>query len=238
MEKMQHLSFSRIVDLGHTITQDMPHLPGEQETLFEYDQQDRTQLHAVQMSPRSATHITIVASEKTSPRTVDQFAPGELVVPAVVLDMRENAQDAPGYRVQVEHIQAWEQQHGPVPAGCMVLLATGWDMRWHDPDAYLNLDNQGNPRVPGFAPSAVAWLANERNVQGVGIDTPVPWVDIAEGGENGAAKSGGKDRAPMLVLTNLARLEQLPPVGTTLVMGVLNLQHSSSGPVRVLALVP
>lgn len=235
------LRFSRMVDLSHTITQDMPHLPGKPATRFEVgDGDDPEYTGAVHMSTRSGTHMRLVSDAAPRRLLVEHLAPRDLVVPAVVLDVRNQAQDTPTYRLDVAAIGAWEARHGTIPPDCIVLLATGWDTRWGSAADYLNLDNEQVSVVPGFGRAALALLLHERGVYGVGIDTPTLSGEEqqAAGSTAPAAAGTARARALWLALENLTRLEQLPPTGTTLVIGALAVQNSTTAPARVLAFIP
>jgi kynurenine formamidase len=37
----------------------------------------------------------------------------------------------PDYEVTVQDVAAWEQAHGTIPAGAVVMAYTGWDERWN-----------------------------------------------------------------------------------------------------------
>lgn len=229
----QHtLVFSRIVDLSHVITQDMPHLPGEPLTHIV-----RPSGHAIaqglHISVASGTHVSTPA-RLNGRLSVDRLSPRDLIMPAVVLDVRDSAQDNAEYQLSVREIRTWERRHGRIPAGSIVLLATGWDMRWGSPTEYLNLNEDQVPVVPGFGSEAAAWLLHERNVGGLGIDTPA--ID----GYHLTSTSPSKQAlaAQRLLLKNLTNLEQLSPTGTTVIIGALKIQAGAGSPARVLALVP
>lgn len=226
------LVYSHMVDLGHSITQDMPVLPGVPHTRLTPGADNGT-VQTVEMFVQSGTYLSISVQADEPFATIEYLSPRELVVQAVVLDMRDSAQDRPNYRLSVDDIEAWEQQHGRIPAGCMVLLATGWDMRWNNPSDYLNLDERQFPLVPGFSRQAVDVLL-ERNVAGLGIDTP----DIGVHHDLLVSSDTTKKPDRSLFLLNLTNLEQLPPSGSTLVIGPLKLQHSNASPASVLAFVP
>ena len=74
----------------------------------------------------------------------------------------------------------------------------------------------------------------ERRIAGVGSDT--------HGVEPGIDETFSVNRLvleqPRLVLENLTNLNQLPPLGATLVLGVLRLRGGSGSPVSVLAFIP
>jgi kynurenine formamidase len=218
----QTVAFTRIVDLSHVITQDMPHAPGTPPTHLLRAPEDG-RVEGVQMGLVQGTSLRLPATAEQ--RSVESLSPRELVLPAVVLDVRDAAQDTPTYALSSAEIVAWEREHGRIPPGSMVLLATGWDIRWGAPERYLNLDAQQQPRVPGLSAEAVALLA-ERGVAGVGSDTP--------------ALTNAPELLPpaWLLLANLTSVEQLPPTGTTLSIGALRVQAGPASPARVLALVP
>jgi kynurenine formamidase len=176
---------------------------------------------ALSLGMSTGTYVRLPVAATAQP-SLEQRSPHELVAPAVVLDVRTQAQDNPAYRLRAADIRAWEQQHGRIPAGSMVLLATGWDVRWGTPGDYLNLDARQVPQVPGLAGDAVA-LLRQRQIHGLGSDTPTL-------GAAGVPQH-------WLLLANLTSVEQLPPTGSMLVIGALKVQGSAAAPARVLAFV-
>ncbi len=228
----------RMLSLSHVITADMPHRPDQHPTRLERAPQEGL-LQSVTLDPRSGTSLTIAAPATPTtptptlpappPLTVDKLSPQDTIAPVVVLDQRDVAQDTPAYRLSVAEVRAWEAQHGRIPPDCFVLLATGWDLRWSTPHAYLNPGPHGTPQVPGFGAAALRLLLSERGVRGIGTDTPVASAPLA----------ASRPLPPYwLVLDNLTNLEQLPPVGATLMVGILRLQHSTASPASVTAILP
>ncbi len=209
-----------VVDLSHTIAQDMPHTADEAPAaLLDRDAAGQTRL--LQVPIARATHLYVPPDLTPGTGGIEYYSPRELVVPAVVLDVRADAADNPYYRLPVRAIRGWEAQHGRIPAGVLVLVATGWDIHWGDGAAYLNVDARGHPRTPGISAEA-AQLLVIRQVAGVGIDAPREHVAYERG----------------LVLANMTRLEQLPARGSLITIGALGVQGNSSSPARVLALLP
>jgi kynurenine formamidase len=155
-----------------------------------------------------------------------------LVAPAAVLDCTAQAAADPDFLLEVEHIQQWQDAHGPLPDGGWLLVRTGWDARAADPDSYAN-----GGHTPGFSIACAKWLAEEAPVQGVGVETV--------GTDAGTAHSFdppfpchsyllGNDKYG---LTQLANLAALPPTGAVVVAGPLPIVGGSGSPCRVLALV-
>jgi len=74
----------------------------------------------------------------------------------------------------------WESKNGKIPQRSIVLLRSGWGSRWPDKRLFRGAKNdskeeqfigQNDLNFPGFDSTAAQFLAVERNVIGVGIDT-------------------------------------------------------------------
>jgi kynurenine formamidase len=214
--------FTRTIDLSQVIREDVPYLPGEPHTQIGRGADGR--IEQIQLGARSGTLLHIVAAPGVDPATVEQLSPRDLVLPAVVIDVRDRAQDRVGYRLSADELGDWERRNGSIPKGSLVLLVTGWDVRWGDPTAYLALDSAGRSQAPAFGDEAAATLLGERGAIGLGIDAP---------GTAYAPAAGYR-----LLLENLTSLEQLPPTGATVIIGALKIQAAQMSPARVIALVP
>ena len=168
---------------------------------------------------------------------VASVPPQRLVGPAVVLDFSQEAAADPDFLLTVEHVRAFEAEHGPLPEHGWLLLRTGWDARAHDESAFLNADETG-PHTPGFDVECARWLAQESPLVGVGVETVGTDAGAAHSFDPpfpvhsfllGAGKYG---------LTQLANLAELPPTGAVVVVAPLKLVGGTGSPARVLALVP
>jgi kynurenine formamidase len=158
-----------------------------------------------------------------------------LVGPAAVLDFSAQAADDPDFLLEVDHVRAWESEHGPLPAGGWLLYRTGWDARTTQQDM-LNADENGS-HTPGMSAECARWVAEDSPVVGLGVETV--------GTDAGAAPTFdpmfpchsflmGNDKYGLTQLQNLARL---PPTGAVVVAGPLPIVTGSGAPARVLALV-
>lgn len=215
-------AFARTVDLTHVVREDVPYLPGEPLTTL--TRAANGSLLQLSVGARTGSLLRVVAAPGAKPDNVEALSPRDLVLPAVVIDARDRAQDAPAFALGVADVLAWEQAHGQIPTGALVLLATGWDVRWGDQDAYVHAGPDGALQVPGFDRAAADLLLNQRRIAGLGVDAPA----LAHAPASGFT----------LLLENLTSIEQLPPTGATVVIGALKLQAAQSSPARVLALVP
>ena len=168
---------------------------------------------------------------------VSQVPPRQLVAPAAVIDATDEVAADPDFLLEIDHVRAWEDQHGPLPEGGWLLYRTGWDARAGDQDAFLNTDEEGS-HTPGISVECARWLAEEAPIIGVGVETV--------GTDAGAAATFdpafpchalllGRGKYGLTQLQNVA---QLPPRGTVLVTAPLPIVNGSGSPARVLALVP
>ena len=134
------------------------------------------------------THLDAPAHFAAGGATVDAVPLARLVAPAVRVDVREACARDRDYAVTPADLAAFEAAHGPIPAGAIVLLDTGFAARWPDRARYLGTAERGAPATahlhfPGLSADAVRWLAEERRIAAVGIDTasidPGPSKDFA-----------------------------------------------------------
>ena len=166
----------------------------------------------------------------------DTIPPRRFVGPASVIDVTADVEKNPDFLLTPERIDAWEREHGRIPAGSWVLLRTGWSRRT-DPASFLNVGADG-PHSPGFDTRASTLLAYERDVLGVGVETigtdagpagsfdpPFPNHTIM----HGAGKFG---------LASLCNLDQLPPTGAIVIAAPLKIVRGSGSPLRVIAVAP
>ena len=102
---------------------------------------------------------------------VAQVPAAKLVAPAAVLDFSAQAAKDPDFLLEVDHIRAWEAEHGPLPDGGWLLYRTGWDARSEDADAFLERRTTTGPHTPGMSVECARWLAEEAPVIGVGVET-------------------------------------------------------------------
>ena len=114
------------------------------------------------------------------------------------------------------------------------MLYTGWPEKWDDPAAYLGIAKDGSLHFPGVDAQALGVLLTQRGVSGIGIDSP----GVDGGLDTNFSINRRALEQPRIVLENLCNLDQLPPVGATVVIGALRLQGGSGSPASVLAFVP
>ncbi|MFR9804784.1 cyclase family protein [Pseudonocardia sp. RS010] len=167
---------------------------------------------------------------------VSQVPASRLLAPAVVLDFSAESAADPDFLLEIDHVTAWEAEHGALPEGGWLLYRTGWDARSADAEAFLNADANG-PHTPGVSVECATWLAEEAPILGFGTETVGTDAGAAHSFDPpfpchsfllGAGKYG---------LTQLQNLATLPPTGAVLLTSPLPIVGGSGSPARVLALV-
>ncbi len=240
-----------VVDLTQPLESNTPviELPSEfapspgfsMETISRYDDRGPGWYwNTIRMGEHTGTHfdapIHWITGKDLANNALDTLPPKTLVGPAYVIDVSQESREDEDFLLTPEQVQAWEGEYGEIPAGAWVLLRTDWSKRT-EPEAFLNVKQDG-AHSPGFHKDCSSFLAIERNVVGVGVETA--GTDAGQAGTfdppfpnhtimHGAGKYG---------LASLTNLDQLPPVGAVVIAAPLKIVDGSGSPVRVLALVP
>jgi kynurenine formamidase len=190
-------------------------------------------------SEHGGTHLDAPVHFAQGRWTTEQVPLDRLIGAAVVVDVSAQSAANADYRVSVADLTAWEQSHGALAPDTIVLLKTGYSTRWPDAQTYLGTPERGAAAVaklhfPGLHQDAATWLAEERKVKAVGIDTAS--IDYGQ--------STGFDAHRVLcgrnipVFENLTSLDQLPPRGATVYALPIKIKGGSGGPLRAIAVIP
>ena len=193
----------------------------------------------INMGEHTGTHfdapIHWVTGKDLPNNATDTIEPRKFIGPACVIDVTENVQQSADFLLTIEHVEAWEKTYGRIPAGSWVLLRTGWSKR-EGREAFLNAQADG-AHTPGFQKECSLFLAKERDILGVGVETV--GTDAGQAGTfdppfpnhtfmHGAGKFG---------ITSLINLDQLPPTGALVIAAPLKIVNGSGSPLRVIAIM-
>jgi kynurenine formamidase len=228
--------FKRAVDLTHVITEDFPTYFGDRnldiETLFTYAQNgfNMFRWHLVE---HTGTHMDAPFHFSTDGMSADQIPLSMLIVPLVVVDIRRKAEEDPDAQLTLDDLRRWERRHGRIPRNACVAMNSGWAEKVDTPE-FRNADANGVLHFPGFHVDAAQFLLEERQVNGIAVDTlsldygPSPdfavhylWLPSNRWG-----------------MEAVANLDSLPARGTTLIVGGPKIAGATGGPSRLIALVP
>jgi kynurenine formamidase len=194
--------------------------------------------NAITMGEHTGTHFDApvhwISGRDLADNACDTIPVRRFIGPAVVIDITDDVAADPDFLLTPARIEAWESQHGRIPAGAWVLLRSGWSRR--DAAAFVNAGADG-PHSPGPDAGASRLLAVDRDVLGIGVETI--GTDAGQAGRfdppfpnhhimHGAGKFG---------LASLCNLDQLPATGAIVIAAPLKIAGGSGSPVRAIALV-
>jgi kynurenine formamidase len=190
------------------------------------------------MPEHGGTHLDAPYHFGERQEPVEQIALRRLIAPAVVIDVTTQARKDRDYRLSAADVLAFEKtQGGPIAAGSIVLVRTGWSRHWPDRLAYLGDNTPGDAsklRFPGYGEDAARLLVEERQVVLLGIDTAS--VDFGRSTDFIVHRVAAARNVANL--ENLTNLDRLPPRGATVIALPMKIEGGSGAPVRVVAIVP
>ncbi len=231
-------SLPTVIDLTHTLDDHSPNWEGTEQSPFQARElgnleRDGYYSRVFTTQEHYGTHMDAPAHFAPDAWTIEQIPAERLVRPLAVLNVRAKAMHDPDYAVSVQDVAGWEQQHGEIPDGAVVMAYTGWEQYWGSQARYRNEQPDGLTHYPGFALETAEFLVKTRRVVGLGIDTMS--VDI--GATTTYPVHQFTSRAGLYHLENVAALGLVPPAGATVVVAPVKLEAGSGAPVRLLALV-
>ncbi len=240
-----------VVDLTETLTPDFPiiQLPEEfgqaerfsSEVISRYDENGPAWYwQNFTVCEHSGTHfdapIHWVTGKDVENGSVDTMPIKNFVAPVCVVDCSAEVAVDKGFILTRGFLEAWEAEHGRIPAGAWVFMRSDW-RHVADPQNYTNMQDDG-AHSPGPDGEAVLWMINERDVMGFGTECIGTDAGQAFNFEpqypchyymHGAGKYG---------LQCMTNLDKLPATGALIVAAPLKIKEGSGSPLRVFALVP
>lgn len=182
------------------------------------------------------THLDAPVHFAEGKSTADTVPLSRLIGPAVVVDVAAAAAKDVDYRVSRADIEAFERQNGAIAPSTIVLIHTGWGVRWPDKKIYLGDDRPGHTEAlhfPGIGEDAALALV-ARKVGAVGIDT----ASIDHGPSKDFIAHRVLLGADIPAFENVASMESLPPQGAFVIALPMKIRDGSGGPLRIVAVLP
>lgn len=223
--------FHSLIDLTHALHPNIPSWSGvnefSTEVTLNYDDCDsdvKFKAMKFHFAAGLGTHIDAPAHCVPGGLTVDQFTVADLYMPCNVIDVSATAHER--YSVSVADIVSFEEMHGAIQSGSCVMIRTGWDRFWSEPQKYRN-----NLVFPSVS-VASAELLLQRGVRALGIDTLSP--DRPEDGflVHQAFLASGR-----IIIENVANLAQIPVQGAYVLIAPLKAQGATEAPTRVVCIL-
>ncbi|MGH3012621.1 MAG: cyclase family protein [Gaiellaceae bacterium] len=225
---------NRFCDLTHTFTEGFPvFVTGEEperETIADYAT-DGFYAQRWTFGEHSGTHMDVPGHFHPGGRLSPEIEPKELIVPIVVIDIRKRARADPNAMVELDDIKKFEKRHGKIPAGALVAADSGWAEKVDDPDAFKGGPAFPNYNFPGWGLEAALFLAERRDITGIGIDT----LSLDPGNSATFPVHVTYLATDRYGIENLTGLDCIPPSGATAYVGLIPWEEGSGGPCRVIA---
>ena len=234
-QQLSNISYSRVIHLSHRIDTSIPTWTGDPSVEFTSVakiQDDGYYLRRFALGEHSATHINAPNSFYPNGASIDQYPASSLILPAVVINICKQVAINSDYVLTISDIHTWETEFGEIPPGSLVVLYTGWQEKWLNQKAFFNQDKYGKMHFPGFSYDATEFLITHKQITGVGIDTH----GVDSGQDTNFTINRLLLERSLIVIENLTNLDQLPPQGTTLIIGILRLSGGSGSPAGIMAL--
>lgn len=222
----------QLIDLTHTLDASIPSwdaVCGFENTL-QLDYSDcvdavKFRVQRITMDAGIGTHLDAPAHCVPGGLTIDQLSSGDLQANCVVVDVSNKAHER--YSLSVSDIENFEREHGKIPPSSFVLIRTGWDKFWAQPEKYRN-----HHVFPSVSLAAAQWLL-ERKIVGLGIDTLSPDRPEDAYPVHAALLGAGK-----YIIENVANAALLPPCGSRIFAFPIKIRGGTEAPLRLLAFVP
>jgi kynurenine formamidase len=224
-----------IIDLSHTIDENIPTWPGSTRFRRELraDYAHGCRIYDYIQGEGIGTHLDAPAHFVDGGCTIADLKLTELVAPAFVIDVRDAVAKDADYLITQRVVEDWEKQHGLISPGSIFLACTGWSKFWSDEKRYRNSDANGDMHFPGFAKDAAETLV-ARKVVGVGIDN----LSIDRGLDKKFLAHHVLLGHGLYQIENLTGLEQLPATGSIVFALPIKIKDGPEAVARVIALVP
>jgi kynurenine formamidase len=221
--------------------QDLTHVFREGFPVFTFDPPTRETLITIPsggfysqewtFGEHSGTHMDAPGHFVIGGRLSPEITPEELLVPIVVVDIAERAAREPDAMVTVDDLQRFERRHGRIPQGALVCMDSGWAAKVNDPLAFKGGAAFPNYHFPGFSEDAAMWLAERRDVTGIGVDT----ISLDPGNSTTFPVHVNFLATDRYGLEGLNNLDKIPPKGAVAYVGLIPWEEGSGGPCRVIA---
>jgi kynurenine formamidase len=234
----QSLKGAKYIDLTHTLTPSIPVWKGfgpstfgptvnpetGQAYTYATDGFEATQYHLA--TDQFGTQLDPPAHWAPEYPAIDELPASYAVRPLVVISIVDQVARSPGYHLQVGDIERWEEKHGRIPAGSVVMVRSDWSKAW--PDAALAT----RPVFPGVSLDALKFLHLQRHILFHGHEPLDTDTTATLEGEywlmhNGYTQAEG-----------VANLSQVPETGCLVTIGYPKFAGGVGGFARYIAICP
>jgi kynurenine formamidase len=116
------------------------------------------------LGTHTGTHISAPAHFVEGAPYLSELDESWTLMPLVVIDVRARVRRSGGdFSLGIGELEAWEADHGRIPAGGCVLLLSGFGEKYTEPGYF--------DTAPGFSGDAAGWAFDARHIRALGSDT-------------------------------------------------------------------
>jgi kynurenine formamidase len=221
----------KVIDLTHTLDEKIPSWSSgcgfKSEIKLDYSEglgEVKFRVQQIKMHAGIGTHLDAPAHCIEGGLTIDQLSLSNLIAPTVVIDVSGSSHEH--YSVTVDDIEAFEETYGTIQPHSFVMVKTGWEQFWNDPQKYHN-----GHLFPSVSKEAAKFLL-DRQIVGLGIDTLSP--DRPADGYPVHALLLGERK---YIIENAANLAELPPIGCYTLALPIKIKEATEAPIRLIGLI-
>ncbi len=231
LQKTLSLDDFVFVDLTHTLSPTVPHWGVD--VGFKYNArliqsaesagEMKFRVQRLEMSAGIGTHMDAPSHCYEDAAAINDIPLQALITVCRVIDVSKHAHE--NYSVTVDDISSFEEKYGTIPEGAFVIIYTGWDQRWDQPEKYRN-----EKIFPNISVEAAKLLLS-RNIVGMGIDTLSPDAFGSDFPVHQLMLSAGK-----YIIENVANAKQLDPSDSYVFALPMKIMDGTEAPVRLIGM--
>jgi kynurenine formamidase len=218
------------IDLTHTLSPDIPAWDNgcgfQNKMVLDYSDcttDVKFRVQSLQLLAGMGTHMDAPLHCIPGAASISDIPLGSLITPCNVIDVSDRA-DAQ-YSLSVDDIKQFENKYGIIAKGSFVIVYTGWDKWWHEPEKYRN-----NLTFPCISKQAAEELLS-RDIAGIGIDTLSPDSGHLNFPVHQVLLGAGK-----YIIENVANANQMNKTGDYLLALPIKIQGGTEAPIRLIGL--
>ena len=231
----EEISFSRMIDLTHTLHEDFPTYFGgkalEHSDMMTFAK-DGLNVKKLSYAEHIGTHIDAPIHFSENGIDCSEIPVDQLCAPLCIVDISERAAENPDTELTPDDITAYEKRFGRIPAGSCLAMNSGWTQR-ADSEKFRNADAKGKMHFPGIHPEASQFLLEQRDLVGIAVDT----LSLDKGtsekfGTHYSWLPSGRWGVECIALSG-----EIPPSGAHILIGAPSFAGGTGGPSRIFALL-
>lgn len=235
---IQELKKLKWVDLTHSFDEDSPRWEGfkplKKEIILDFNEYP-VKAHEYTFPGQYGTHIDAPAHAYVEGMTLDKIELKSCLNPLCIIDCSNQVLINNDYALSVQDILNYEKKYEKIPQGAFVAMRSDWYLRWNDSDMFLNYDEFGQPRYPGWDIEALKFLIEERKINCIGhetLDTDPPHKEDQRffKGECYVLKNG------IFQIEVMCNLDKVPPHGAFIMSIFPKVKNATGFPVRCFAM--